>query len=42
MWIATMILQQSQTVVVEDEYKDGEDGEDNEDNNGDIYGTVIG
>jgi hypothetical protein len=49
MWITTLILQQPQTVVVEDEDKDGEDGEDNEDNEGDnegdnedIYDTVVG
>lgn len=35
MWIATLILQQPQTVVVEDGDKDDEDGED-------IYGTVVG
>jgi hypothetical protein len=41
MSITTLILQQPQTVV-EDEDKDGEDGEDNEGDNEDIYDTVVG
>jgi hypothetical protein len=37
MWITTLILQQPQTVLVEDE-----DDEDDEGDNEDIYDTVVG